>query len=132
MLPALWSGDSVSVQRANLGDVRPGEVVVYARNRQFVAHRYVRRMLGVDDVMMVTRGDACLEDDMPVSPEEFLGVVACVARVGSERSWKSIGKAFRGPIRLIRSSDLARGLVRRALGLLARGIVVTLALRHGQ
>jgi signal peptidase I len=86
MLPALWSGDTVSIHPVKLADVVAGQVVVFARNRHFVCHRVVRCIANGNHVRLVTRGDAQPEDDPPVEPEEFLGVVKAVHRAGAERS----------------------------------------------
>ena len=85
MLPALWSGDSVSVHHASLADVRPGEVVVFARNGHLVTHRVVSRTSGADGVVIVTRGDAQRADDTPVGASEMLGVVTGFHRFGADR-----------------------------------------------
>jgi hypothetical protein len=85
MAPTLLSGDTVTVHRRRLADVLPGEVVVFARNRYFVAHRVVRRLAFANDMVVVTRGDAQSHDDPPVAPEEFLGVVTAVYRAGVNR-----------------------------------------------
>jgi len=127
MLPAIRSGDSISVHPMNLADVRPPEVVVFVRNRQFVVHRLVRRTFGVHGMAIVTRGDARLHDDLPVSQDEFLGVVARVAHVSRDRSRKWAPAARRGLARLIRRPEFALGLAHRALAFLARGIARTVS-----
>ena len=86
MLPALWSGDMVSVRPAALADVRLGDVAVFVRNRHFVVHRVVRRTVGRDGVAIITRGDTQRHDDPPVDASELLGVVAAVHRFGTSRS----------------------------------------------
>jgi len=125
MQPSIWSGDSISVYHVNLADIQPGAVVVFVRNRHFVVHRFVRRTLGAVGDMIVTRGDACLHDDLPVSQDEFLGVVARAARVGKNRSRKRAPAAFCGVARFVRRLDLARGFAHRALASLAREIART-------
>jgi hypothetical protein len=85
MLPAFWSGDTVSVHRASVAGVELGDVVVFARDRCFVAHRVVRRIANGNDIRLVTRGDAQPDDDPPIGPEDFLGVVKTVPRAGTHR-----------------------------------------------
>ena len=112
MLPALWSGDTVSVHPAKVADVVPGQVVVFARNRHFVCHRVVRRIANGDDVRLVTRGDAQPEDDPPVEPEEFLGVVRAVHRADAESSLHGERPlAARGIAWLVRHSSGVRRLL---------------------
>lgn len=130
MLPAMWAGDSISVRPMNLADVRPGEVVVFVRDRQFVVHRCVHRTSDAVGVTIVTRGDACLHDDLPLSQDEFLGVVSRVARVVQDRSQAWGPAPLRRMARLIWRPDLARGLVRRILAFVARGTVPHHGLRN--
>jgi hypothetical protein len=86
MLPSLWPGDVLTVQRVPFADATPGQIVLYRRNEQFYAHRLLRR--GEDDgsVTVITRGDAMPENDETVSQAEWLGVVTSVARSGKELS----------------------------------------------
>ena len=86
MLPALRSGDSVCVHRAHLADIHPGQVVVFARNGHFVAHRVVRRLSGSDGFGVVTRGDAQPYDDSPLDATELLGVVTAFHRFGAHHA----------------------------------------------
>jgi len=130
MLPAIGSGDSISVHLVDLADVQPGEVVAFVRDRHIVVHRFVRRTLGVDGVRIVTRGDACFHNDLPVSRDEFLGVVARVAHVGQDRPRNLAPAALRGLARLIRRPGPAHRLARRALASVAKGIALTHAFRN--
>jgi hypothetical protein len=88
MLPALWSGDRVSVVPAAFADIRPGDVAVFVRNRHFVVHRVVRRFMAADGPVIITRGDAQRRDDPPVNASELLGVVAAVNRLGTLRPFR--------------------------------------------
>jgi signal peptidase I len=114
MMPALWSGDSVSVHRANFDDVAPGEVVVFERNRYLVAHRVVRRIANPHGVLLVTRGDAQPDDDAPLDAAEFLGVVKSVRRGGASRALvREPSHLARSVAWVVRRSLLARSLLNR-------------------
>ena len=111
MTPALRCGDTVSVQRANLADVLPGKMVVFICEHQLVAHRVVSRTIGDGGVVVVTRGDACRHDDLPVSQDDFLGVVGRGSRTGQHRWSKWALAVLR---RLARSSAVVPQHVARS------------------
>jgi len=114
MMPALWSGDTVSVHRASFDDVAPGEVVVFARNRYLVAHRVVRRIANRHGALLVTRGDAQPDDDAPLDVADFLGVVKSVRRGGaSRRLVREPSHLARGVAWVVRRSLVARSLLNR-------------------
>ena len=46
---------------------RPGEIVAWKRSSGFVVHRLVRIEKKDDQTIFITRGDSCLNDDMPVT-----------------------------------------------------------------
>lgn len=117
MTPALRSGDMVSVHRANLADVLPGEVVVFIRKGHLVAHRVVRRAVSDNGVVVVTRGDSCRHDDLPVSQDDFLGVVGRDAHVGQQHWLKWALAVFRG---LARFGAVAPQYVARSTSVAAR------------
>ena len=114
MLPALWSGDCISVRPAVLADVRPGDVAVFVRNRHLVVHRVVRRSEGAGAGTVVTRGDAQRHDDPPIEEFELLGVAEAVHRFGKQRPLRRRMPAIaRGVAWLVRHSPRVRSLLDR-------------------
>lgn len=107
MAPAILPGDLLSIRRANLIDIIPGEIVLFLRKGRFFVHRVVQRKTPTEideNDCLITRGDRLCHDDPPVTSQELLGRVVCVER-GSRKidlpakdSHASIG-------RLLRSSD---------------------------
>jgi len=78
MLPALWPGDLIHVQRCDVSEVKPGQVVLYRSGAALVAHRIVR----TKGNLLVTRGDALQEEDPAVNEADILGKVVCILRNG--------------------------------------------------
>jgi signal peptidase I len=85
MLPSLWPGDIVEVQRQSVAEILPGEVVLFARQGFLVVHRVVRLIRAEDRTLLVTRGDRITQTDAPVSPEELLGRVTSILRGNCRR-----------------------------------------------
>ena len=82
MLSSIWPGDILEVRRESAAAISPGEVVLYARNGGFAAHRVIEKVSGPEGPLLVTRGDRLSVSDAPVSPEELLGRVTAILRRG--------------------------------------------------
>lgn len=80
MLPTLWPGDTLVVQRAGSDEIAEGDIVLFARDRRFFVHRVIRKDRSA--LMVQTRGDALPRPDPPVSNRELLGRVVSVERNG--------------------------------------------------
>lgn len=78
MLPTLWPGDTLLIERAVSDEVSPGDIVLCARNRRFFVHRVV----GKDESTIMTCGDAMPQPDPPVAHRGLLGKVRFVLRRG--------------------------------------------------
>src|SRR5271169_5683553 len=80
MLPAVWPGDILSVQRHEAVNALPGDIVLFGREGRLVAHRVVERSICRDGIQWVTRGDSVDGNDPPVSSHELLGRVTAIER----------------------------------------------------
>ncbi|MGD0497259.1 MAG: S24/S26 family peptidase [Bryobacteraceae bacterium] len=76
MLPSVWPGDILVIDRAEIARIRPGDLVLCARPGGFMVHRAI--LNGRD--ALITRGDAHGADDPPVSPAQVLGRVVAIRR----------------------------------------------------
>ena len=76
MLPTLWPGDTVLIEKRELGQLGVGEIVLYEREGRLFLHRLVGARAG----FWITRGDAVPEEDPPVAADRVLGVLARVQR----------------------------------------------------
>jgi len=84
MLPSLWPGDVLTVESFSFADATAGQIVLYQRDGQFYAHRLLRCGTADGRDFLTTRGDAMPQNDGPVFPSEWLGVVTAVSRQGKE------------------------------------------------
>lgn len=81
MLPTIWPGDTLMVERAAPPEIRVGEVVLVGRDGRLCAHRVVAKP-DRSGKTWVTRGDAMSAPDRPALESEVLGRVAYLIRAG--------------------------------------------------
>lgn len=80
MLPTIFPGDVLLVSREPAASVRCGHVVLTFRDGRFYAHRVIRKMAEDSRHSLITRGDALVDEDPPVSENDLLGRVKVVIR----------------------------------------------------
>jgi hypothetical protein len=80
MLPAIWPGDTLVVERAGSDEVQVGAVVLVGRGGRLCAHRVVS--LTNPCTYLITQGDAMRGPDRPVIESELLGRVVYLIRAG--------------------------------------------------
>ena len=78
MLPAIWPGDVLCVRYCAIPDLQRGQILLYRRHENLVAHRITR----VHRDSVITRGDSVHHDDPPVVESEIVGQVVSVLRRG--------------------------------------------------
>ena len=83
MLPTLWPGDLLTIEPTPIESILPGDLVVYARQHQFVVHRVVKGAIAQTQTL-VTRGDAVPHTDSAITSEQFLGRVTRIHRNGRQ------------------------------------------------
>ena len=93
MLPTLWPGETVLIEKRTLGP-SVGDIVLCEREGRFFLHRLV----GVKAGFWITRGDAAGQEDPPVSADGMLGVLAGVRR-GTE--WVVVPKEMSAASQLV-------------------------------
>jgi signal peptidase I len=116
MMPAIRPGDTIEVERTHPREIAPGEIVLYARDGRFFAHRVVRRSQTALGTQLVTQGDRLQSPDAPISARELLGRVTFIER-GRRRvpPRAHIGAVERAVARILRFSDRATGLYLRLI-----------------
>ena len=80
MLPALWPGDTLTVERQSLENILPGEIVLCIREGRFTAHRMTGKIQNRQGTQAVTQGDCLRRTDPPFSAHELLGRVRSIQR----------------------------------------------------
>jgi len=78
MLPTIWPGDTLVIDRVSRAEVLEGDIVLFGRDRRLFAHRVVKNKSSA----LVTRGDSMRAPDSPVDEGEFLGRVSSIVRNG--------------------------------------------------
>ncbi len=82
MLPSVWPGDTLVIERISPDQIRAGAVILVGRDGRLCAHRVVSVVDGWPSPRWITRGDANSAPDLPVSEGELLGRVDYVIRRG--------------------------------------------------
>lgn len=82
MLPAVWPGDTLVVERVSGKQVRIGDIVLVGRQGRLCAHRVIRAGGNPENPQWITQGDALPAPDRPVAGNELLGRVAYLIRAG--------------------------------------------------
>ena len=82
MLPSVWPGDTLVIERVSPHQVCVGAVILVGRDSRLCAHRVVSVAEGCQSPRWITQGDANSAPDQPVSEDEFLGRVDYVIRAG--------------------------------------------------
>lgn len=79
MLPTVWPGDVLLIERANSEVVSEADIVLFGRDRRLFVHRVVRKI--PEDSKIPTRGDAMPRLDPPVVEGDLMGKSERAARV---------------------------------------------------
>ena len=86
MQPAIRPRDILVVAGCRVDDLRPREVVLFARDGRLTAHRVIDVAIRAGRRVLVTRGDALWTADAPVDAADLLGRVVAVVRRGVVRA----------------------------------------------
>lgn len=76
MVPTIWPGDMLVIERAGFSKIENGEIVLFFREQRLFAHRVINCTAG--NPYIATQGDAMPAADAPVSACELLGKVVFV------------------------------------------------------
>jgi signal peptidase I len=81
MLPTVWPGDTLVIERMSIDAASDGEIVLFGRDRRLFAHRVVAKR-EPQNAAILTRGDAMPASDAPVPESDVLGRVSLIVRNG--------------------------------------------------
>jgi hypothetical protein len=79
MLPSVFPGDTLVIEKSESCDVTEGDIVLFSRDRRLFAHRVIATPSEAD---IVTQGDSMPTPDPAVRSEEMLGKVVQISRNG--------------------------------------------------
>src|SRR2546422_5010470 len=101
MQPTIEDGELITVAPVEPAAVKRGDILLYQGERGLIAHRLVglRRSAKGEDVRYLLQGDASVDRDDPVQPEQVLGRVVAVQRGGRGRT---LGTPTGNILRLVR------------------------------
>lgn len=115
MLPAVWPGDTLIVERVDSSEVAAGDIVLFGRERRLFAHRVVNN----HGSTILTHGDSMRMPDSPVTEDEFLGRVSSIVRNGRcIKPRSALGVGERAIASLVQHSEVAARVVVSVRGLL--------------
>jgi len=82
MLPTIWPGDTLAIERMAAGDVDTGDVVLFSRHGRLFVHRVITPRSTVAEGFVLTQGDGMPRPDQAVKRSEVLGRVSFILRRG--------------------------------------------------
>ncbi len=102
MYPFIKSGEIVTLKKVPCSTLKCWDIIMYMDfSGSLILHRIVNiETLQNDDISFVTRGDALIQKDKPVSENQILGKAICVEKIVPGL----------GPRRVHLDSTLCRGL----------------------
>jgi len=80
MLPSVWPGDTLIIQRRHVQEVAVGDILLYRRKSGFVAHRVISEPDSLGRSRVGVRGDAFPGQDELLCRSEILGTVSRIVR----------------------------------------------------
>ena len=115
MRPVLSHGDLLRVRRAGPEAVRPGDIVVMARDNAMTAHRLIKMERGPNGCTLITQGDTLAHSDAPAAAADMLGkVVAATDKKGRTISFETSGANISNSFFL--GLNAAKNMTTRGLG----------------
>jgi signal peptidase I len=82
MLPSVWPGDTLVVDRITPDQVHTGDVVLVGREGRLCAHRVIGMAGDSQNPQWITQGDALPAPDRLVAKNELLGKISYLIRAG--------------------------------------------------
>ena len=104
MLPTIWPGDLLLIERVECEGVAIGDIVLFGRDHRLFVHRVISTASNDSDGAILTKGDGMSHPDEGLGRSELLGRVSCILRGG---------KRFQPRRALYLSERLLAALIRR-------------------
>jgi len=110
MLPTVWPGDTIMIERTDRDAASAGDIVLFRRDRRLFVHRVVGRF--TEDSTILTCGDAMPRPDLPVADRDVLGRVVAILREGKcIRPSRDLSLSSRAVAAAVRRSETAARIV---------------------
>ncbi|AXJ02479.1 Peptidase S24 [Cyclonatronum proteinivorum] len=101
MYPYLLNGDQLEVEPATLETLEPGDIVVFRRNQNLIAHRLHQVTGSGEHIRGLSIGDSGLSKDEMLTPDIVAGRVVARVRDGEEKPLRT-PEAIRYGKRMVR------------------------------
>jgi signal peptidase I len=112
MLPTVFPGDTLLIERLGFSDTEPGDIVLIGRDGRLFAHRLVDKNDGPEQSSVVTRGDSMPMPDPVVQRDNILGRVSLIERDGEAlRPTRKLRLSHRAVAALAQRSEIASRVV---------------------
>lgn len=85
MFPILMPRDSVQIRRITFDEMKPGQVLVFEREGQWIAHRLIKKDFQTG--LLITRGDGLPYHDEPITANNIKGIIIKVIKTRSPFAW---------------------------------------------
>lgn len=93
MYPFIRNGDVIRVKKTS-SNINIGDIIFYRTSSgSMVVHRVVRKYGDINEAMLLTKGDACLDFDEPIHKNNIIGKVTAIER--GKVTFKLENKIFR-------------------------------------
>ena len=78
MLPSVFPGDTVIVERTDVSGTREGDIVLVSRDGRLFAHRLLEKRTEAHASIVLTKGDSMRQADPAVEDDRVLGKVSFI------------------------------------------------------
>jgi hypothetical protein len=117
MLPTVWPGDTLVIERVGFEGVSEGDIVLFGRGRRLFAHRVVAKRGNLNHQVIHTQGDGMFRPDTPVKGADLMGKVSSILRNGKCLDPKLANFSERVVAALVRRFDSVARLAVRLHGM---------------
>ncbi len=112
MLPTVFPGDTLIIERTDFSSAQRGDIVLIRRDGRLFAHRLVDKMDGPQQSTLVTKGDSMAKTDPIVERDQVLGRVSLIERDGEVlRPGRKLRPSERAVAALAQRSEIASRIV---------------------
>ncbi|MCF8465246.1 MAG: S26 family signal peptidase [Flavobacteriales bacterium] len=82
MFPFLRNGDMATVVKVPMLELKHGQVVVFAQQGKWIAHRLIALDHTQNGSRLVAQGDSIVRFDKPIAEHDYLGIIVGFVRNG--------------------------------------------------
>jgi signal peptidase len=112
MLPTIFPGDTLLIERTELSDTEKGDIVLISRDGRLFAHRLIDKVGEANPALAITKGDSMSAPDPAVKHDKVLGRISSIVRDGRVfQPQRRLRFPARAVAALARTSDIATRVV---------------------